>query len=1396
MKLIILILCLISLNVNAQQTVHGKRGIGNNATAPNLPPSVDAGVDKSITLPTNSTTFFGSGSDTYGAVVFLWTQVSGPSTATLTGSTTATLLAGNLIEGTYSFQLTVTDNKGLSSVDTTSVIVNPAINILPVANAGPDIPLTLPTNSTVITGTATDADGTITLVTWSNIGGPSSATITGATTLTPTVSNLIQGTYDFRLLVTDNGGGIDTDIMRVIVSPAIPPVNQPPVADAGSNIVITLPTNTTTLTGSGTDPDGTIVSYAWVLLTGTGGSITSPSSASTGLTGLTQGVRTYQLTVTDNLGLTDTDIVQVTVLGAANVGPTAIAGSDQSITLPTNTVTLTGSGTDTDGTIVTYAWTRQSGPVTASIVSPSSATTVVNFIEAGVYIFQLQVIDNNGASGFDAVQITVTAAPSVNTGAITFTLDTVSHVSAIITTYDSTSLVATLFSDSVMDAGTHTVYWQGKDDTLGTIQFPATKYMAKILSNNVQYDWMGTIGNNSDSSTGDTKHRGYYRCMSTLCFWGDTGYYATGYSEGSPSLGKFNANTPGTKISMPYGPLINTGDITHVCTDGTYVYWAFFDSNAGNNSAVFGTKVSDDTEVQFPAGAAFNGVSVRDYPYAISITNAANSNPSGIAVGSSYLFVARGGIDQLKVHNKTTGTLVQTLTLDSVRSIATDQSDNIWIITGTPGTVSKYPINANGTLGAATLTLTGLVQPLSVSVNRQGTVVSVSDAGTSQQVKHFNNGTGVSISTLGTAGGYFTNGATVNNSKFYFTDIDGVNSGENRKYHFVAYQCDGSYWVNDPGNYRVQKYSTGHSYVTRLQWLGSSLSTAIDPGNINRVFYKFLEFNLDYLTGEWYLAKNWSNNISTKVYNTKYDNKPKTLSNGRTYGLFVKGATAEILELSNTGDTMRATGIFKSPGYFMEPDGSLIRYLRGTYGGTSTMQRFALTGFSGINPTWSATPTVLFTTPVLTKFDANGFPRTGSSIITSTGKVITFDAGAGIVNDRNVIIEPKPGTHLGAMQQGTVGGAWKWQTQRSTHIQYRGAYPDPGRFDVGNIVSDFAGGGMSINERSIFTNYHGEFWKNAQTSYHQHTLDNGLVVGMFGTDRTVTGFGNHSAAEMAGNTLTPQVVKATDNNLYYVHGDESDHSGLHWWKISRMNTLRQQEVVMNFPSAYVAPAQSFTELSSGIPFSDTLANNTAGWTKSPIYNNLNNIYSDYFKVTTGLTTYKKGQPGDVNAEFAATYNSTKTVSRDMGTINATNDWKVSGFIRWGGEANNAGTFQYLRVLDNTGKVLARLYVQSSGSGASTVTTVYGNGSVIASGLRSSMSLITGVLQPFSIVYNGGNITFVYDDYTPVVTSKFDPTASGLQPKTLQMYFGSQINLAAMDNKSMNIAAPRIYVDIL
>ena len=129
------------------------------------------------------------------------------------------------------------------------------------------------------------------------------------------------------------------------------------------NQTITLPTNTVTLSGSGTDADGNITAYLWTKISGpTAGTITNPNSATTTVTGMVQGVYQFELRVTDNNGAFGRDTIQVTVNPAGNIPPTANAGPNQTITLPTNTVTLSGSGTDADGNITAYLWTKISGP--------------------------------------------------------------------------------------------------------------------------------------------------------------------------------------------------------------------------------------------------------------------------------------------------------------------------------------------------------------------------------------------------------------------------------------------------------------------------------------------------------------------------------------------------------------------------------------------------------------------------------------------------------------------------------------------------------------------------------------------------------------------------------------------------------------------------------------------------------------------------------------------------------------------------------------------------------------------------------------------------------------------------------------------------------------------------
>jgi hypothetical protein len=192
-----------------------------------------------------------------------------------------------------------------------------------------------------------------------------------------------------------------------------PPANIAPVANAGTDKSITLPANTVTVSGSGTDTDGSITAYSWKKLSGpTSFNIISSANASTDISSLTTGDYEFELTVTDNKGATGKDLVKVTVLASAptNNPPVANAGNDQTITLPTNTVTLSGSGTDADGSISQYAWTKVAGPSQMSINNASISNPTLTNLASGTYTMRLTTTDNNNAVASDDVVISVNAS--------------------------------------------------------------------------------------------------------------------------------------------------------------------------------------------------------------------------------------------------------------------------------------------------------------------------------------------------------------------------------------------------------------------------------------------------------------------------------------------------------------------------------------------------------------------------------------------------------------------------------------------------------------------------------------------------------------------------------------------------------------------------------------------------------------------------------------------------------------------------------------------------------------------------------------------------------------------------------------------------------------------------
>jgi hypothetical protein len=387
-----------------------------NPEPPNQAPVANAGTNQTITLPLSAVTLNGSAVDNDGTIASIaWTKIAGSEQYIITSATSSQTTVTGLTVGTYSFELTVTDDDGAVGRDTVTVTVNPEPpNQAPSVNAGSNQTISLPVNAVTLNGIGTDNDGTVESVTWTKLTGPEQYTITSATSFQTTVTGLIEATYSFELAVTDDDGAVGRDTVTVTVNPE--PPNQAPSANAGTNQTITLPVNTVTLNGSGTDSDGTIVSFTWTKVTGPEQyTITSATSSQTTITGLTEGTYTFELTVTDDDEAIGKDIVTITVNPEPpNQAPSANAGSNQAITLPVSTVTLNGSGTDNDGTIVSFTWTKIAGPEQYSITSGETSQTTVTGLTTGVYSFELVVADNDGATGKDTVIVTVNPAPPTN----------------------------------------------------------------------------------------------------------------------------------------------------------------------------------------------------------------------------------------------------------------------------------------------------------------------------------------------------------------------------------------------------------------------------------------------------------------------------------------------------------------------------------------------------------------------------------------------------------------------------------------------------------------------------------------------------------------------------------------------------------------------------------------------------------------------------------------------------------------------------------------------------------------------------------------------------------------------------------------------------------------------
>lgn len=210
----------------------------------------------------------------------------------------------------------------------------------------------------------------------------------------------VRKTYNFTLPTTSAGGS------RSVSS------SSTTLAETGNSALLVNSALSTDTLGY------RVTSRHWWQVSGTSATIVSPTAASTSVTGLANGVSVFGLATIDNQGGIDTAYSTLTV--TLSTPPTVTPGSNQTITLPTSSATVSMTVVYNGGaTGVTTAWTTLSIPSGAAtptrtpggtLTAPTCA--VSGLTTAGTYVFQCGATDSNSTTTFSNVSVIVNAAPA------------------------------------------------------------------------------------------------------------------------------------------------------------------------------------------------------------------------------------------------------------------------------------------------------------------------------------------------------------------------------------------------------------------------------------------------------------------------------------------------------------------------------------------------------------------------------------------------------------------------------------------------------------------------------------------------------------------------------------------------------------------------------------------------------------------------------------------------------------------------------------------------------------------------------------------------------------------------------------------------------------------------
>lgn len=303
-----------------------------SALQTNQPPVANAGADLAVPEQSTVTLDASSSRDDDGQIAqFSWEELSTSAVEISNAdSEQASFVAPTVTQiTTLNFRLTVVDDDGASAEDVVEVQVTP-VNLAPVANPGEPQEAGALRTVTLNGESSDDSDGSIEAFAWVSLDAEVElidANTAVASFVAPDVVELSE--LRFSLQVTDNEEGTDTAVTTVTVLP-----NQAPIANAGADQSDDEGSLFQLSANESTDADDAIVAFAWSQVGGSAVELAAADTATPSFVGpavdADETLR-FEVTVTDERGKSDSDVVDVTVFDIP-VGKLRVGAAKLSVT--------------------------------------------------------------------------------------------------------------------------------------------------------------------------------------------------------------------------------------------------------------------------------------------------------------------------------------------------------------------------------------------------------------------------------------------------------------------------------------------------------------------------------------------------------------------------------------------------------------------------------------------------------------------------------------------------------------------------------------------------------------------------------------------------------------------------------------------------------------------------------------------------------------------------------------------------------------------------------------------------------------------------------------------------------------------------------------------------------